>query len=147
MPHSMTRTVRVGSIDDPRSRSRSRSNSTSTLRSLLTFLRSCVLPNFQSAASARRRRIVNYRKLIISCACGQVPGSLSTVGLTADHQLVVHWRCPRCNREMHVSKSLAECWRDCPEEKDTGRTDSQSISDKGSAVFDDAYLEVEDHGC
>jgi hypothetical protein len=86
--------------------------------------------------------IVKYRKILLSCACGQIPGSLSTVGLTADNQLVIQWRCPRCNREVHVFKPLADCWRDCPKEGDTGHKDSQATSEKGFL----RDMEIKDEG-
>lgn len=73
---------------------------------------------------------MKYRKISLSCACGQVPGSLSTVGLSTDHQLVIHWRCAKCNREIHVARSLADCWRKCPKEGDTDLNDSEMIADK-----------------
>ena len=31
---------------------------------------------------------------------------------TADHQLVIHWRCSHCRQYVYVVKSLADCWRD-----------------------------------
>ena len=68
---------------------------------------------------------------VCSCTCGQILRSLSAVGLSVDHRLVIHWRCPKCNRERHVIKPLAECWRDRPKKKNEGLTDSESISDKG----------------
>jgi hypothetical protein len=90
-----------------------------------------MLPLLKRGVAGGDSCIVKYRKIMVSCACGQVPGSLSTVGLSTDLKLVIHWRCPRCNREMHVTRSLADCWRDCPNENDDGLKDSEAIGDKG----------------
>jgi hypothetical protein len=38
------------------------------------------------------------------------------VGFTADHQLVLHWRCLGCKKYVYVVKSLSDCWRDCPQQ-------------------------------
>jgi hypothetical protein len=42
------------------------------------------------------------------------PSRIDEVGLTDDHELVVHWWCEDCKRVVYASKSLADCWQDCP---------------------------------
>ena len=56
---------------------------------------------------------MEYRKLPLSCECGGVPKSISAVGLSSTHELVIHWRCPRCRKNVCSVKSLSDCWRDC----------------------------------
>jgi hypothetical protein len=58
---------------------------------------------------------MNFRKLHLCCECGRTPSRLKGVGLTAQHQLVIHWRCFECGRDVFVVKDLADCWRDCPQ--------------------------------
>lgn len=57
-----------------------------------------------------------YQQIPLSCECGQQPARLREVGLTADRQLVIYWRCSACRRHMYIVKPLAECWSDCPAE-------------------------------
>ena len=56
---------------------------------------------------------------------------MDTVGLSTDHQLVIRWRCTRCDRIMHIGKPLAQCWRDSPKDEQVGLQDSEAISDRG----------------
>jgi len=55
-----------------------------------------------------------YQQIPVSCECGQQPSRLREVGLTADRQLVIYWRCSHCRRHVYIVKPLADCWRDCP---------------------------------
>src|SRR5262245_43015363 len=57
---------------------------------------------------------MQFRKLSLSCACGLAPARIKQLGLSTEHQLVIHWRCSVCKRDMYIVKELAECWRDCP---------------------------------
>lgn len=57
---------------------------------------------------------MGYRHLSLCCRCGQVPSRIDEVGLTDDHEIVIHWWCEECKRVVYASKSLADCWRDCP---------------------------------
>jgi hypothetical protein len=57
---------------------------------------------------------MGYRHLSLCCKCGQAPTRIDEVGLTDDHELVIHWWCEECKRVVYASKSLAECWQDCP---------------------------------
>ena len=57
-----------------------------------------------------------YEQIPLSCACGRQPTRLREVGLTADRQLVIYWRCSDCRRHMYIVKPLSECMRECPDE-------------------------------
>ena len=56
---------------------------------------------------------MEYRTLPLSCECGGVPKNISAVGLSSEHELVIHWRCPRCRRSVCSVKPLSDCWREC----------------------------------
>ena len=56
---------------------------------------------------------MEYRRFPLSCECGGAPKQITGVGLSADHQLVIHWRCARCRRKICTVRPLADCWRDC----------------------------------
>jgi hypothetical protein len=58
---------------------------------------------------------IAYRQIPMRCSCGQVSGSILDVGLMQGHQLVVHWWCEQCRKMVSASRSLADCWRDCPD--------------------------------
>jgi len=58
---------------------------------------------------------MSYRHLRLACECGEVPDRILEVGFTADHEMVIHFWCSACHRSVYLSKSLSECWRDCPE--------------------------------
>jgi len=66
---------------------------------------------------------MRYETLQLNCECGQHTTRIREVGFTADHQLVLHWRCVACKKYVYVVKSLSDCWRDCPQEDDVKRTD------------------------
>jgi len=36
------------------------------------------------------------------------------VGVTDDHELVIHWWCDRCQKLVYASKTMAECWQAVP---------------------------------
>ena len=56
---------------------------------------------------------MEYRSLPLTCDCGGSPKQISGVGFSAAHELVVHWRCPRCHRNVCTVKPLSDCWREC----------------------------------
>jgi len=60
---------------------------------------------------------MRYETLQLHCECGQHTTRIREVGFTADHQLVLHWRCVACKKYVYVVKSLSDCWRDCPQEE------------------------------
>src|ERR1035437_6172615 len=51
---------------------------------------------------------MEYRTLPLSCECGGVPKNISAVGLSSEHELVIHWRCPRCRRNVCTVKPLSD---------------------------------------
>jgi hypothetical protein len=57
---------------------------------------------------------MNYRHLSLHCQCGEIPDRIAEVGFTDDHNLVIHWWCPQCQKVVYVAKSLTDCWRECP---------------------------------
>jgi hypothetical protein len=57
---------------------------------------------------------MNYRHLSLRCQCGETPDRIAEVGFTDDHNLVIHWWCAKCQKVVYVSKSLTDCWRECP---------------------------------
>ena len=61
---------------------------------------------------------MRYETLQLHCECGQHTTRIREVGFTADHQLVLHWRCVACKKYVYVVKSLSDCWRDCPQEEE-----------------------------
>ncbi|HLK50358.1 MAG TPA: hypothetical protein VKT49_19595 [Bryobacteraceae bacterium] len=61
---------------------------------------------------------MRYETLQLSCECGQHTTRIREVGFTADHQLVLHWRCLACKKYVYVVKSLSDCWRDCPQQEE-----------------------------
>jgi hypothetical protein len=72
------------------------------------------------------RTQMEYHKLALFCECGGVPKRISTVGLSTTHDLVIHWRCPRCRKNVYLVKPLTECWRDCLAEANLANPDGQT---------------------
>ncbi|HEX3746867.1 MAG TPA: hypothetical protein VHW09_23170 [Bryobacteraceae bacterium] len=56
---------------------------------------------------------MEYRRFPMSCECGGEPKQILAVGFSADREMVVHWRCPKCHRRVCTVRPLAECWNDC----------------------------------
>ena len=85
--------------------------------------------------------MMGYRHLSLCCKCGQSPTRIDEVGLTDDHELVIHWWCEECKRVVYASKSLAECWQSCPKPDGTPSTPaSKSTSLSAPSRFDDRFL-------
>ena len=61
---------------------------------------------------------MRFRQFALSCECGLVPTRIRQVGLSTEHQLVIHWWCIGCRKAMYVVKDLAECWEECPKPAD-----------------------------
>ena len=61
---------------------------------------------------------MRYQTLLLRCECGRPANRVQDVGFTADHQLVLHWRCGACHKHVYILKSLSDCWQDCPSEQD-----------------------------
>jgi hypothetical protein len=84
---------------------------------------------------------MGYRHLSLCCKCGQSPTRIDEVGLTDDHELVIHWWCEECKRVVYASKSLAECWQDCPKpEQQPVETPRMSSLAAVPSRFDDRFL-------
>jgi hypothetical protein len=63
---------------------------------------------------SKKELTMKYRTVALSCACGKTPKHVSEIGLTAQHEIVFHWRCSRCHTEMYFVRPLSDCYRDCP---------------------------------
>ena len=82
---------------------------------------------------------MGYRHISLSCKCGQAPSRIDEVGLTDDHELVIHWWCEECKRVVYASKSLADCWQDCPKTQPEPQPDP--LEDKLEECFDAKFLQ------
>ena len=58
---------------------------------------------------------MKFRRLSHQCECGCAARCIEEVGLTAEHELVIYWRCTLCQRHVYVVTSLSDLWRECPE--------------------------------
>ena len=76
---------------------------------------------------------MKYKPLMPRCECGRPALKINEVGLTADHQLVLHWRCPACRQDAYAVKPLSDCWRDCPRD---GASDSAGSGVRGTLKVD-----------
>jgi hypothetical protein len=65
---------------------------------------------------------MKFRQFALCCECGLIPTRIRQVGLSTEHQLVIHWWCMSCRKAMFVVKDLAECWEECPKPDDCGVT-------------------------
>jgi hypothetical protein len=61
---------------------------------------------------------MKFRQFTLVCECGLVPTRIRQVGLSTEHQLVIHWRCVGCRKAIYVVKDLAECWEASPKPGD-----------------------------
>jgi hypothetical protein len=57
---------------------------------------------------------MSYRHFSLCCRCGLPPTKIDEIGVTDDHELVIHWWCEDCRKLVWASKPLSECWRECP---------------------------------
>ncbi len=57
---------------------------------------------------------MTYQMLLLYCECGEPAGQIQDVGFTGEHDLIVHWQCSACDRDVYAIKSLSDCWGDCP---------------------------------
>lgn len=80
-----------------------------TPTSPLTFLQ-CRLRRCKSEDGLPK---MEYRTLPLSCECGRVPKTISALGLSSTHDLVIHWHCPRCHKTVCIVKPLSDCWQEC----------------------------------
>jgi len=61
---------------------------------------------------------MRFRPFALSCECGMAPTRVRQVGLSTEHQLVIHWWCASCRKAVYVVKDLAECWEESPKGDD-----------------------------
>ena len=75
---------------------------------------------------------MKFQQLLLFCVCGRAASRIKQVGLTADHQLVIHWWCSPCRKNVYAVKALSDCWRDClrPEDVQDMWRISESSSDQ-----------------
>jgi len=82
---------------------------------------------------------MGYRHLSVICNCGTAPSHIDEVGLTDDHELVIHWWCEECRRVIYATKSLVECWEDCPQ-PDSGGPRPRPVVPQPVCGFDGEFL-------
>ena len=63
---------------------------------------------------------MKFRQFALCCECGLIPTRIRHVGLSVEHQLVIHWWCMGCRKAMYVVKDLADCWKECPKPDEFG---------------------------
>jgi hypothetical protein len=59
---------------------------------------------------------MRFMPLPLRCAdCGSnTLIRIRRIGLTGQHQLLVHFWCGACKRDVYQVFALADCWRECP---------------------------------
>jgi hypothetical protein len=62
---------------------------------------------------------MSYRHFSLACRCGEPPSRIEEVGVTDDHELVIHWWCDQCKKLVYASKTLADCWQEAPAPEET----------------------------
>jgi len=82
---------------------------------------------------------MKFRQFALACECGLVPTRLRQVGLSTDHQLVIHWWCIGCRKAMYVVKDLAECWEESPSASDPDIVPARAY-DAGLHRHDEKFL-------
>ena len=51
--------------------------------------------------------------------------------MTDDHELVIHWWCEDCRKVVWASKSLSDCWRECPKTDEGPKFDAEFLHSIG----------------
>ena len=64
----------------------------------------------QACDNGRKRYtgVMKFRPFSLSCQCGLVPARIKQVGMSAGHQLVIHWWCLHCRKAIYVVKDLRQ---------------------------------------
>src|SRR5947208_3380723 len=70
---------------------------------------------------------MKFQPFSLRCECGMLPARIKQVGLSPEHQLVIHWWCMRCRKAMYVVKDLAECWEESPSHAELAASVSPEI--------------------
>ena len=74
---------------------------------------------------------MSYRHFSLSCRCGQPPARIDEVGVTDDHELVIHWWCEDCRKLVWASKPLSDCWGECPKTDERPNFDAEFLHSIG----------------
>jgi hypothetical protein len=84
---------------------------------------------------------MGFRQLSLSCVdCGgNTPIRIGRIGLTSQHQLLVHFWCGACKRSIYLVKALSDCWRECPKSEDES-TVGELITDNMMREPDTQFL-------
>jgi hypothetical protein len=66
------------------------------------------------------RGVMRIKQLPLRCDDygSDTPIEIRRVCLTSLHQILVHFRCGACKRDVYLVFALSECWRECPESED-----------------------------
>ena len=75
------------------------------------------------------------RTLIFKCGCGRSSSRIRQLGLTANHELVLSWRCSGCRRHFHSAMQFADLWRECPSSEEGKELTEADLVDASDAQF------------
>jgi hypothetical protein len=62
---------------------------------------------------------MRFRRLNLTCQCGQTATRFHAVGFTSQYELVVHWVCCKCRKHAYLVKPFSDCCKQCPDPGDT----------------------------
>ena len=79
---------------------------------------------------------MSYRHFSLACRCGQPPSRIEEVGVTDERELVVHWWCDECKKLVYATKTLADCWRECPQPEQSNSFDARFLESIGVRLTD-----------
>ena len=74
---------------------------------------------------------MSYRSFSLACRCGQAPSRIEEIGVSDEHELVIHWWCDECQKVVYAVKSLSDCWRECPHQETAPDFDSRFLESLG----------------
>jgi len=74
---------------------------------------------------------MSYRHFSLACRCGQAPSRIEEVGVTDEKELVIHWWCDECRKLVYATKTLADCWRECPQPEPSNTFDAHFLESIG----------------
>ena len=74
---------------------------------------------------------MSYRHFSLACRCGLPPSRIEEVGVTDGRELVIHWWCEDCKKLVYATKTLADCWRECPPVEASPEFDKQFLESIG----------------
>jgi hypothetical protein len=57
---------------------------------------------------------MRFTRLSFRCPCGRTAHEVQDVGLSPQHELVIRWKCAKCENDIYVVKKLSDCWNECP---------------------------------